>query len=276
MAHAASLDSGEVEVEFFPPQSDQRVLGRGEANGSYRVLEEGLARQTALAASRAEEIQALGEALVLAEQYERSRLAADLHDYLAQILVACHMKLALGIRRAGGETELLKEAADLVTQSLAYTRTLVTELNPAVLCESGLGAAIRWLAEQMSRLNLDVEVHEEGVDFPLPEQHAILLFRSVRELLYNVLKHAAVTTATVSIHRSGTALSISVEDRGRGCGPRSAEPTRGRSRSFGLDSVRQRLTAIGGEFEITSSSHGGTRATIRMALPRMQQAGDEP
>ena len=273
MAHTASLDLGEVEL--FPPQIEQWTLGRGEGNGAYRALEENLARQTALASTRAEEIRALGEALILAEQRERSRLAADLHDYLAQLLVACHMKLSMGIRRAGSETELLKESVDLIAQSLAYTRTLVTELNPALLCESGLAAAVRWLAEQMSQQGLHVRVEEEGKDFAIPEQHAILIFRSVRELLFNVVKHAGVTTATVSIHNSGTELSITVEDRGCGCDPRPAEPARSRRERFGLHSIHQRLTAIGGAFEVTSASHEGTRARVRIPLSRTE-ARDEP
>ena len=266
MPYAETVDFGEVEL--FPPQSEQWARGRGERKGASLALEECLARETALAAGRAEEIRALGEALILAEQRERSRLAADLHDYLAQLLVACHMKLSIGIRRAGSETELLKESVDLIAQSLAYTRTLVTELNPALLCESGLAAAIRWLAEQMSQQGLHVLVEEEGDEFALPEQHAILVFRSVRELLFNVVKHAGVTTATVSIHSSATELSIRVEDQGRGCDPPLAGPASHGRGTFGLRSIRQRLTAIGGGFEIGSELHEGTRATLRVPLSR--------
>ena len=262
MSRATRLELSELEC--FHPQVDGSAFGRREQDAAFRalMLEERLAYQTALANQRGRQLNALADELIAAEQQERSQLAADLHDYLAQLLVACHMHLGAAMMQPGGETPLLKEAADLLKQSLAYTRTLVTELSPANLCEAGLGEAIRWLAEQMLQQGLHVCVHEEGTEFAVPEQHAMLVFRSVRELLFNIVKHAGVRTATISIRSFEGRVSIVVEDRGEGSDRPLTECPRDRQTGFGLNSIRQRLAAIGGGFEITSAPREGTRASI--------------
>jgi signal transduction histidine kinase len=98
----------------------------------------------------------------------------------------------------------------------ALTRNLVAELSPPVLHEFGLLAALRWLAEQMQPYSLHVTVRIDTEDVRLPEDQAVLLFQSVRELLINAVKHAVAKQAFVLVEARENCLRILVEDQGVG------------------------------------------------------------
>ncbi len=164
-------------------------------------------------------LRALATELNLTEQRERKRLATDLHDYLTQLLALVCMKLSQMKRMtpAAAQAEIA-QTEGVVNEALVYTRTLVTQLSPPVLHEFGLPVALRWLAEQMIRQELTVDVCQSVPDqVPLPEDQAVLLFQSVRELLINVRKHARTHHAVMTIEQAGANLCITVEGR-RGWG----------------------------------------------------------
>ncbi len=131
-------------------------------------------------------VRSLTTALDAAEQRERTRLAAELHDYLAQLLVLGRMKIGqlqrLSAPSAGDE--MVREVDQVLSQALEYCRTLMAELTPSILHEQGLVAGIRALATQMKRHQLEVRVETDRMDeCCLPSSCNVLLFRSVRELL---------------------------------------------------------------------------------------------
>ncbi|ALA58969.1 hypothetical protein NITMOv2_2556 [Nitrospira moscoviensis] len=215
-------------------------------------------------------LRALATELNLTEQRERKRLATDLHDYLAQLLALVRMKLGQ-LKRvpAHGQPELLAETEQVVNEALTYTRTLVTQLSPPVLHEFGLPVALQWLAEQMVRQELSVEVRQSVPDrLELPEDQAVLLFQSVRELLVNVRKHARTHRAVVTIDERQGELVIGVQDEG--VGGAAPQPTRdgptAASSKFGLFSIRERMLAIGGRFDFESVPGRGTTATLALLL----------
>ena len=219
-------------------------------------------------------LRALTTDLHLTEQRERKRLATDLHDYLAQLLALVRMKLGQMKRLAPppAQAELVQETEAVVNEALTYTRTLVTQLSPPVLHEFGLPVALKWLAEQMVRQELSVEVRQSGPDrIPLPEDQAVLLFQSVRELLINVRKHASTHQAVVTIDQQGDELRLTVRDEGAGmdmAGGASLDQPSPTSSKFGLFSIRERMLAIGGRFEVDSSPGKGMTATLVAPLTR--------
>ena len=106
-------------------------------------------------------LRALATELNLAEHRERKRIATELHDHLAQMIVLANLKLVQAKRISSPDSEcgnLLAESEKALAQCLSYTRTLVADLSPSVLYEYGLPAAIKWLAEQMQRYDLMVDV----------------------------------------------------------------------------------------------------------------------
>jgi signal transduction histidine kinase len=157
------------------------------------------------------------------------------------------------------------ETDDLLRTCVNYVRTLMAELYPAQLNEMGLPAALRWLAGQMPRHGLAVDVSICTDSLSLPDHTVLLLYQSARELLMNVVKHAEVNRAFMSLDVDADCVFITVQDRGRGFDP----PTPGSStggQHFGLQSVRDRLTSVGGMFSLESRFGKGTSVTLTVPL----------
>ncbi len=235
-------------------------------------LEQRIAERTEALVHSQEQLRALATELNLAEQRERKRLAGELHDYLAQMLVLGRLKLGQSKRLTGLVppcAELIAQADEVVAEALKYTRTLVADLSPPVLYEFGLPAALKWLAEQMQRHDLTVTVDADEVEeIALPENQAVLLFQSVRELLMNAVKHAEAKEATVRLRHGDGELIIEVRDHGKGFHVAAAMPAADKtvSTKFGLFSIRERMKALGGRFDIQSAPGQGTAATLVLPL----------
>jgi signal transduction histidine kinase len=229
------------------------------------VLEQKVEEQTA-------EVRKLASELTLAEQRERHRISHILHDDLQQRLYAIQMQMEfLG---GGGEIEnaaVKKDLADIKAQLhevLVLTRHLSIDLSPPILRDEGLAQAIGWLASQMQEQHgLRIDLQADG-PFAIPDAEIqVLLFTCVRELLFNVIKHAGVDRAFVSLHRSNADLRIEVRDAGKGFdltppawGGNNDEGSQ--PRSFGLPTLRHRLSLFGGSMDIQSQPGGGTLVTL--------------
>jgi PAS domain S-box-containing protein len=224
-----------------------------------------IARTREVAVSQ-EKLRALTTDLHLAEHRVRQTLATDLHDYLAQLLVLSRIKLGQAKLEdvPTGVAEAMTEVQEVMDQALSYTRTLVAELSPPVLNEFGLPMAFKWLAEQMQQRGLTVSLELETTNVPLPEEPSVLLFQSVRELLMNILKHAGTPEATVGMRQAEGMLRITVSDQGAGYDLAAAETNL--ARGFGLFSIRERMKALGGGFELQSAPGQGTTATLLLPV----------
>jgi PAS domain S-box-containing protein len=212
----------------------------------------------------------LASELTIAEQRERRRIATDLHDYLAQLLVCARLKVSQS-RGHVGDSEVeswLGESDDILQQALTYTRSLVAQLTPMALHEFGLAAALKWLADQMRqqyRLSVQVDV-QQGMSVTLPEDQSVLIFQSIRELLINVAKHARVDQAAIRMEQRDGRLVIAVIDEGLGSDTITSPPPK-LSSKFGLFSIAERMRALGGTFEFRSTHGKGTTATLTLPLP---------
>lgn len=239
------------------------------------LLESRVRERTRSLVEYQEQLRAMASDLTITEQRERRRLAAELHDYLAQLLVACKMKTRLLVpssRSTDGEA-VIAEVNDLLEQSIKYTRTLIAELSPTILYEAGLVTAVHWLGEQMQRHGLRVEV-EDGDDggVQMPDDQAVLVFQTIRELLINVAKHAMVHEAQVILDQTTPGeLKVTVADRGVGFDAAAAEGPAAVGK-YGLFSIRERLEALGGRFELRSEPGQGTQATLVVPLPAVEAA----
>jgi PAS domain S-box-containing protein len=215
-----------------------------------------------------ERLRALATEVTLTEQRERRRIASELHDYLAQLLVVGRMKLTQGRKRNRDEQQevWLKELDQLLDQSLTYTRSLVAQLSPPVLHEFGLVKAFHWLAEAMQHQGLSVDVQAQDLFLTLPEDKAVLLYQSVRELLFNVVKHARADRASISVQVTPEhELRITVMDQGEGFDPAATMTTEPLSTGYGLFSIRERMAVMGGTLTLISAPRQGTRVMI--AIP---------
>ena len=214
--------------------------------------------------------------LNLAEQRERKRLASEMHDSLAQWLVICCLNLGRmqQIDLSPKVSQIVKETEQILDKALDYSRTLMTELSPPVLQEHGFPAGLTWLGEQMQRHGLTVKVDVANMaDLMLPDDCTVLLFQSVRELLMNALKHAESKEVAIRLFEIDGDLCIEVRDEGAGFDLAASTPSM--SSKFGLLSIRERMKALGGRFDLTSSPDAGTTATLVLPLGVGRAAGSD-
>jgi len=231
-----------------------------------RELERRIGERTKELVHTHDRLRALAHDLTLTEQRERQRIAEELHDYLAQMLVVTRLKIRQADKMVSVQpaSAILDEADHLVDQCLTYTRTLVAELMPPTLRQFGLAAGLHWLGEQMGHQGLRVGVDVPAMTPPLPEDHTALLYQCVRELLFNVLKHAGTKAAAVRMTQDDRGeIQIVVRDEGYGCDPEAVMESRGDK--FGLFSVRERMEALGGWMELESRAGGGTTVTLGLS-----------
>jgi PAS domain S-box-containing protein len=224
------------------------------------------------------ELQRLASDLTKAEQRERHRISHILHDDLQQRVYAMQMQLKfLRAGLMGIDQAAWQELADLETQLgevLEITRHLSIDLSPPILRDEGLSHAVNWLAGQMwERYGLAIELHADGPFAIAEEELHVLLFNCIRELLFNVVKHAQASRAEVTLQWTEGALEIEVSDDGKGFAinisdsQASAElPADGAlPANFGLSTIRHQLSLIDGRIEIRSTPESGTR--IKMIVP---------
>ena len=222
---------------------------------------------------RTAQLSRLASDLTLAEQHAREELAKTLHDGLQQLLVSASMNLDRHATRDAprviGPDEPLARAKRHLEQAIAAARSLSLELFPPVLHGSGLPAALTWLAERTrDQYGLLVQVSADPLANSDRKDVRTLLFESVRELLFNAVKHAQVDRVTIDLSLDrDDALCIIVADQGIGFDPAGlVERGKGGQAGWGLFSIRERLTLLGGRFDIESAPGQGT--LFRLVAPR--------
>jgi len=224
-------------------------------------------------------LRTMAQTLTLTEQRERKRMAGELHDYLAQLLVIGKMKLShmqTQIRSFGGPAATtFQEIDETFSKALDYTRTLMAELSPPVLHELGLPTALQWLADQMKKNRLMVETRLGTSTVPLAEHQAILLFHSIRELLLNVAKHAGTNHAILTLDVTSHLLTIAVQDQGKGFDTENLAPTQP-GHQFGLFSVKERMEELGGWLRVESAPGRGTTVTLGLQVTPAAPIPDAP
>jgi PAS domain S-box-containing protein len=220
------------------------------------------------------QLQSLASELSVTEERERRHLATVLHDHIAQLLVVAKGKFEQMQESALFRivAEPMEEIRRLIEESIRYTRALIFELSPPILYELGFEPAIEWLGEHFEKqYGLVVEVEDDNLPKPLDNEDRVLLFRAVRELLFNVLKHARADSAKVCMHRDGDQLQVIVEDNGVGFAPDKLAAPTGKIEGFGLFSIRERLNYFGGTMEIESTPGKLTRVILTTDLQPSKQ-----
>jgi PAS domain S-box-containing protein len=227
--------------------------------------------------SRVSQVRALVSELTQVERSERRRMAKVLHDHLQQLLVSAKLRLSVLCR---GADDLVKKGAreieGLLDESISASQSLTAELSPPILHVGSLKDCFEWLAQSMDeKYGLKVKLAaDEGIP-ALTDDLKAFLFESVRELLFNSVKHAHVSSATLDLRRpEPTLLRISVGDKGRGFDPASLKPVGETGGGFGLFTMRERLDLIGGTMSIESSS--GRGSLFVLTVPFIPASVSEP
>jgi PAS domain S-box-containing protein len=222
----------------------------------------------AMVVKRTAELRVLAMQLLQTETRERQAVAADLHDDLGQILAVAKLKLSAVTVPGSGEDAIhflkqMKDIENMIARSSVSVRSLSTQLSPPTLSRHGLNAALEWLAEEMMRTYGLLVKLDLGDLALLDEAISSALFRMVRELLINVWKHGQVHYAkvTMTMDPDRHTLTVRVADAGAGFAvPQMLKSTA--DHRYGLFSISERLTLIGGNLHIDSRVGAGTTVTL--------------
>ena len=219
-----------------------------------------------------EQLKSLASELTLAEERERRRIATELHDEISQSLFISKMKLEALDKSASDKKydDTIDEINNSLGRIIAAMRSLTFDLSSPILYEFGFEQAVaEWLNEQVEKKHgIATELEDDGLPKQLDDDIRVILFRNVRELLINVVKHARAKKVKVSIQKVDNRIRVSVEDDGVGFESARAESLITKKEAFGLFSIRERLESLGGNLEIKSSPGCGCRITITSPLKR--------
>jgi two-component system, chemotaxis family, CheB/CheR fusion protein len=217
-----------------------------------------------------QQVRAVASNLTASDQTERHRISRILHDDLQQHIFAVKMQLtflaeAIEKNDFEGLKLDLNQLDKWLTQAIATTRQLSVDLSPPILHGEGLAEAVIWLAAQMKeQYGLEVGVHTNGVNPSFEEDVRILVFQSVRELLFNVVKHSGALKANLTFEQMDGKANIIVSDGGKGF--ESEEMMGDRKTAHGLSRMRDRLFLLGCTLKVKSQPNKGTDITIEAPI----------
>ncbi|HEY2145124.1 MAG TPA: MASE1 domain-containing protein [Steroidobacteraceae bacterium] len=218
-------------------------------------------------------LQLYARELVGAEERARRATAVDLHDGIGQQLVGLAMTLDALTARSPPEIRLLlSEATTNVREIQAIAQRVIADLSPPGLYELGLEPALKWLSVYMrGHDNLQVELRVAADDAAIDIDLRVLVFKVIRELLRNVIKHSGVQSAVVTVTRDAQELRAVVEDHGVGFEWQLSlfEP---RAHGFGLWSVADRVREASGEMSVDTGPGRGCRVTVSFPLGAAKSA----
>jgi len=208
-------------------------------------------------------VREMAQDLTRVEYRERERIAKLLHDELQQILVAARLHIQLL-----PESSSRHRTQELLDEALQSSRTLTLTLNPPIIFEKGLSGSLEWLSKWMfNNYNLTVNLSLDTIEYSINREVQLVIFDSIREFLFNVVKHAGVTVAHVQSCVKNQRLILTVEDNGSGF---DLERTLS-GQQFGLLYTIQRIKLIGGEISIETAIESGTKITLTFPLQEEQR-----
>ncbi|HLR76097.1 MAG TPA: PAS domain S-box protein, partial [Balneolaceae bacterium] len=238
-------------------------------------LEERVEQRTAALLSYQKQLRSLAMQLSRAEENERKRLAAELHDNLGQMLAV--IKMRIDSIQKGQDLEAISETAQLVDDAIAYARKLMSDLKPPPsLKEKDMSHALKWVIEMMEQYKLDINFRYNIQDEPTAgEPIQTALVQAVRELLFNVVKHAGTKEAQITLSYPGDQVEVTVEDSGKGFDMKNTELAVTEDSGFGLFHIKERLDILGGGVDIISKRGEGTKVTLIAPLKAAQEAAGQ-
>lgn len=258
----------DLEVEMHPRDSAPRTgllslvrieLGGQQCTlGTYRDVTEAKRAEEQLRASRAA-LRSLATRQQDIREYERTRIAREIHDSLGQALTALKLQLAAAQDAAATEAPALSarlaETALMVDDLVKSVRRIATELRPPILDQLGFPAAVEWLAQDFSRrTGLRCQTTILPTDGAITSELATALFRIVQEALTNVLRHAGATRVDIELGMKSGCVMLEIDDDGSGITEAGMGPG-----SLGILGMRERAAVLGGVLEVAPRSNGGTR-----------------
>ncbi len=217
-----------------------------------------------------QQLRSLASKMSIMEERSKREIAFKIHDRIGHTLALCQMRIESLQKEEWvkyDDDNRLTEVRQTVKQIIEETRDLTVEISPPILYELGLEQTLRWLIEQMNEkydMRFELNVDRRRIEIGMDERG--LLYNSIKELLFNVIKHAKTQHAHVSISREIDSIQVQVCDDGIGFSIDDLQSTIIAKQSFGLFSIRERIEFLGGTFHCESNQHAGTKVTLALPL----------
>ena len=203
--------------------------------------------------------------ILTAEEKERKRIAAELHDGVGQLMTAAWLNLQVLEKQMSEmkdeQQQLLNKTTLLVGESCKEVRQVSHNMMPNALLKKGLVNAIKEFTQQIDRSVISINLQAEGLHTALDSITETILYRVVQECVNNSIKHAAATELDISIHNSGNGIDVLIEDNGKGFDT-SIIDTGGDG--LGLQNIRSRISFLKGTVQWDSSPGNGTVVAIHL------------
>jgi signal transduction histidine kinase len=252
------------------------ALGLGMAAFIIRVilrLEARARSQYQEVAGARSQLKELSARLVQAQETERRALSRELHDEVGQALSAVLVELHnLSSALATGSEDQLHRHVEtikgLVEGTVRVIRSMALLLRPSMLDDLGLVPALRWQAREVSkRTSMDVSVVTDLDSDDLPDEYKTCVYRIVQEALHNSSRHAHAASVRIRVQQEPQRLLLSIQDDGQGF---DARHTKG----LGLLGMEERVSRLGGRFEIRSARGEGTVLEVELPFHASERNGN--
>jgi PAS domain S-box-containing protein len=251
--------------------------GGGMGVGGIRIditerveLERALRENQQRVVEATETVRTLMNRLVHAQEAERRKLAADLHDLIGQKLTALGLDMDMVRRHIPQATALsvaprLHQMSTLLEETIGTIRAVMSDLRPQALDEHGLSAALhQYAASFEARTGLHVKVKGAEPPRKLPHSVAIALFRIAQEALTNAAKHSGASRVVLHVRKDRGGVELAIEDDGRGF-PKERGPRPRQGGGWGLPMMRERAEAVGGRLRVERAERR-TRIIVEVPL----------
>jgi signal transduction histidine kinase len=205
-------------------------------------------------------------AVINAEENERKRIAADLHDGVGQMMSAAKMNLSAFENEIPFASEAQKNSFEnvisLVDESCKEIRSVSHQMMPNALLKSGLASAVKEFIDKISNRVIKINLYTEGLNERLDSNVETVLYRVIQECVNNVIKHSGAGNLDISLIRDQDGISATVEDNGRGFDVNDKQKFEG----IGLKNISSRIKFLKGTVEFDSSQGKGTLVAIHVPL----------
>jgi PAS domain S-box-containing protein len=225
-------------------------------------------------------IRQLSNQLLRLQDEERRRIGRELHDGLAQTVLAINLSLAQArdsLEDGAKAARSLEKARSLTQQMSREIRTLSYLLHPPLLDDLGLVAALREYAQGFSeRSSIDTQLYVLSQFQRLPQAVELALFRIVQESLANIQRHSGSASARIRLRQQGAVVTLEVADFGRGMtlGTAGSADGVGARLGVGIPGMRERVSQLGGRLDIVSGPGGGTTVRATISLSELTDRND--
>lgn len=217
------------------------------------------------------ELHFLSSQLLTAQERERKRLSAELHDELGQSLMVLKLKMRSIREELHSAQDTLQAGCDdairYLNEVTENVRRISRDLSPSILEDLGLSAAIKWLANTFAKhSHIECALDLADIDGLFAEEERITIYRMFQECLTNVAKHAKASHVFLTIENRGESVFFCVEDNGKGFDPQDATSRMPGKKGLGLAALHERTRMLGGSVVLTSQEGSGTKISFVIPL----------